>query len=52
MDQTEKSLQAKIRSNLISVLTMICNQAIPLLFPSHSFYQMLCPSNSETHFRD
>lgn len=52
MDQTAKSLQAKIRSNLISVLTMICNQGIPLLFPSHSFYQWLCPSDSETHFRD
>lgn len=52
MDQTEKSLQAKIRSNLISALTMICNQGIPPLFPSHSFYQWLCPSDSETHFRD
>lgn len=51
MDQTEKSLQAKIRSNLISVLTMICNQGIPPLFASHSFYQWLCRSDSETHSR-
>lgn len=52
MDQTTKTLRAKIRSNLISVLTMICNQGIPLLFPSHSFYQWLRPSDSKTYFQD